>query len=50
MRTMACQVDAVDEKDVKLCGNDKRNLEHRLVRSAELNWWDITIRLKTVFL
>jgi len=48
MRTMACLVDAIYEKGVKLCGNEKRNLEHRLERSAELNWWDISIPPKTV--
>ena len=50
MRTMACLVDAIYEKGVKLCGNEKRNLEHRLERSEELNWWDITIHPKTVLL
>jgi len=48
MRTMACLLDGIYEKGVKLCGNEKRDLEHRLERSAELNWWDITIRPKTV--
>ena len=47
MRTMACLVDAIYEKGVKLCGN-KKKLEHRLERSAELNWWDISILPKTV--
>ncbi len=50
IRTMACLVDAIYEKGVKLCGNEKRNLEHRLQRSAELNLWDIVIRPKTVLL
>jgi hypothetical protein len=50
LRTMACLVDAVYEKGVKLCGTEKRNLEHRLERSAELNWWDIAINPKTVLL
>jgi len=50
MRTMACLVDTIYEKGVKLFGNDKRNLEHRLERSSELNWWDITIHPKTVLL
>ena len=48
MRTMACLLDGIYEKGVKLCGNEKRELEHRLERSAELNWWDITILPKTV--
>ena len=50
MRTTACLVDAIYEKGVKLCGKEKRALEHRLARSPELNWWDITIRHKTVYL
>ena len=50
MRTMACLVDVIYEKGVKLCGNEKRSLEHRLQRSTELNWWDITIPPKTVLL
>ena len=50
MRTVACLVDAIYEKGVKLCGNEKRDLEHRLERSVELNWWDITIPPKTVLL
>jgi len=45
---MACLVDAIYEKGVKLCANEKRDLEHRLLRSSELNWWDITIYPKTV--
>jgi len=50
MRTMACLVDAIYEKGVKLCGTEKKALEHRLDRSAELNWWDITVHPKTVCL
>jgi hypothetical protein len=50
MRTMACLVDAIYEKGVRLCSAEKRDLEHRLERSAELNWWDITIHPKTVLL
>lgn len=50
MRTMACLVDAIYEKGVKLRGNAKRDLEHRLERSADLKWWDITIHPKTVLL
>jgi len=50
MRTIACLVDAIYEKGVKLCGNEKRDLEYRLERSTELNWWDITIHPKTVLL
>jgi len=48
MRTMACLVDTIYEKGIKLCGSEKRDLEHRLERSAELNWWDMTIHPKTV--
>lgn len=48
MRTVARLVEATYEKGVKLCANGKRDLEHRLERSAELNWWDITIDPKTV--
>ncbi|MBK9441182.1 MAG: hypothetical protein IPN53_07660 [Comamonadaceae bacterium] len=48
MRTVARLVEATYEKGVKLCANRKRDLEHRLERSAELNWWDITIDPKTV--
>ena len=48
MRTMACLMDAIYEKGVKLCGNEKRALEQRLERSAELTWWDITIHPKMV--
>jgi len=50
MRTMACLVDAIYEKGVKLCGNEKIDLEQRLERSTELNWWDINIHHKTVCL
>ena len=50
MRTMACLVDAIYEKGGKPCSNEKRDLEHRLKRSAELNWWDITIHPKSVLL
>ena len=50
MRTVACLVDAIYEKGVKLCSPKKRSLELRLERSVELNWWDISIRSKTVLL
>ena len=50
MRTVACLVDAIYEKGVKLCSPKKRSLELRLERSVELSWWDITIRSKTVLL
>ena len=38
MRTMACLVDAIYEKGVKLCGIGKRDLEQRLKRSEELSF------------
>jgi hypothetical protein len=47
---MACLVDAIYEKGVKLCSPEKRDLEHRLERSEKLNFWDITIYPKTVYL
>ena len=50
MRTMACLVNAVYEKGIKLCGNEKIDLEQRLEQSTELNWWDINIHPKTVHL
>ena len=50
MRTMACLVNAVYEKGIKLCGNEKIDLEQRLEQSTELNWWDINIYPKTVHL
>ena len=50
MRTVACLVDAAYEKGVKLRSNEKRDLEHRLERSASLNWWDIIINSKKVLL
>lgn len=50
MRTIASLVDSVYEKGVKICGREKRDLEHRLERSNDLNWWDITIHPKTVLL
>jgi len=48
MRTMACLIDAIHEKGVKLCNPEKRDLEHRLERSEKLNWWDIAIHPKQV--
>ncbi len=48
MRTMACLIEAIYDKGVKLCSPEKRDLEHRLERSEELTWWDITIHPITV--
>lgn len=50
MRTIARLVDGVYEKGVKVYGGDKTALEHRLERSTDLNWWDITIHPKMVLL
>lgn len=50
MRTSANLMDGVYEKGVKICGKEKRALEDRLKRTAELGCWDITIHPKTVFL
>jgi len=50
VHTVACLVDSIYDKGVRLCGNEKRNLEHRLERSAKLNWRDIKIYPKPVFL
>lgn len=50
MRTSANLMDGVYEKGVKICGKEKRALEDRLKRTAELGCWDITIHPKTEFL
>ena len=50
MRTMACLVDAIYAKGIKLGDAEKKDLEHRLERSEELSWWDITIQPKAVLL
>jgi len=50
MRTSANLMDGVYEKGVKIGGKEKRALEDRLKRTAELGCWDITIHPKTVFL
>jgi hypothetical protein len=50
MRTVACLLDATYNKGIKLCRPAKQELEQRLQRSPELNWWDITIHPKTVSL
>ena len=41
-------VDAIYEKGVKVSAREKRDLEHRLHRSTDLRWWDITICPKVV--
>ncbi|MSP97915.1 MAG: ISAzo13 family transposase, partial [Betaproteobacteria bacterium] len=48
MRTIASLVDAIYTKGVKVCGAEKRDLEQRLSRSTDLNWWDIIIHPKMV--
>ncbi len=46
----AMLIDTVYQKGIRLCGKEKKNLEKRLMRSKDLQWWDISIRPKTVFL
>jgi len=46
----AMLLDRVYQKGIKLCGKEKKNLEKRLMRSKDLQWWDISISSKTVFL
>jgi hypothetical protein len=46
----AMLIDTEYQKGIKLCGKEKKNLEKRLIRSKDLQWWDISIRPKTVFL
>ena len=43
-------VDTPYEKGVKVCGNEKTELEQRLQRSPVLHWWDIAIHPKVVCL
>jgi len=38
----------VYEKGIKLIGKEKDDLEARLLRSPELQWWDIAIHPKMV--
>ncbi len=49
-RTIVRLVDGMYEKGVKICSSKKKELEQRLLRSTELNWWDITIQPKMVHL
>ena len=46
----AMLIDTVYQKGIKLCGKEKKNLEKRLMRSKDLQWWDISIKPKTVLL
>jgi len=48
LRTVTKLLDAAYEKGVKVCGNEKSELEKRLQRSPVLHWWDVTIHPKTV--
>lgn len=48
LRTVARLLDAPYEKGVKVCGDEKIDLENRLHRSLVLKWWDISISPKTV--
>jgi hypothetical protein len=50
MEAMTRLLDVAYEKGIKVCGNDKADLEKRLQRSSSLPWWDITILPKTVSL
>jgi len=48
VRTSATLLDRLYEKGVALNGSQKKKLELRLQRSADLPWWDITISPLTV--
>jgi len=50
MRAVTRLLDAPYEKGIKVCGDEKLDLEQRLQRSPVLHWWDITISPKTVTL
>ena len=43
-RTTSTLLKGVYQKGVKLCGQEKQELEKRLLRSVDLPWWDITIK------
>ena len=43
-KTTSTLLQGVYQKGVKLGGSEKKELEKRLSRSAELPWWDITIQ------
>jgi hypothetical protein len=48
VHTMTRLLDVAYEKGVKVCGDEKAELEQRLHRSLKLHWWDITIQPKMV--
>lgn len=43
MHTVVKLLDITYKKGVKVCNNERAELEQRLQRSASLHWWDITI-------
>ena len=49
MKTTARLLESVYEKGIKLCGKGKDDLEKRLFRCPDLQWWDITIHPKKVY-
>jgi hypothetical protein len=48
MRTVTRLLDVAYEKGVRVCGDEKIELEQRLLRSPVLHWWDISIHPKMV--
>lgn len=48
LRTVTRLLDVPYEKGVKVCGDEKTDLEKRLQRSPVLKWWDISISPKKV--
>lgn len=50
MRTIVRLVNAIYQKGVTICSREKKGLEQRLLRSPDLNFWDISILPKTVSL
>ena len=48
-RTTVSLLETMYEKGVKLSGQEKYDLEKRLLRSQHLKWWDITIHPNVVY-
>ena len=48
LRAVTRLLDSPYKKGIKVCGNEKSDLEKRLQRSTDLRWWDITIFPKLV--
>jgi len=48
MQTTATVLETAYKKGVKVHGKEKKNLEARLQRNSQLQWWDITINHKMV--